>query len=247
MVAFRVMHGALLVNAFRMHVRGDLPWEAALCPAPECSAAAAGGEAGGGPGDSLETLSHAFMRCPAAAQAVDWAWRLWGALTPGMPQPPRSAQVLLGDSRGEGWQPGADYAALWMRLRVALIGAIWESRCALGRPGAEPQPAAMRAGEIARATLARLRRMAGLAWQRVTCDIRLLSDDCPSTWFRGRDPQLSLGAFERDWAAGGRYCTAQLDPQPRMDVHVHAAWPVAVPGPGGRGDGEGDEGGGQGG
>ena len=67
-------------------------------------------------------------------------------------------------------------------------------------------------------------------WQRVVSDIRFLSEECPSSWFRGRDPQLKLDTFLRQWSVGGRFCTAALRPQPAFELRVSLSWPVAAPG-----------------
>ena len=70
---WRIMHGALPVNAFRLRVNGNLPAEEGCCGHPACHATS-----------TLETLTHALMECPAIAPAVDWLLEVWKALTNGM-------------------------------------------------------------------------------------------------------------------------------------------------------------------
>ena len=216
------MHGALAVNALRLQVLQRRPKGAGLCPCPECQQAG-----------RLETLTHAFLDCPAAAPVLDWLLALWAALTPGEPQPPREALLLLGDRReGEGgpWQPGPAHAAFWGRLRVAWLGAAWEARCEqLGVKGGPALPAPQRARATAEAVLTRMRNAARLHWRRVEGDVRLLAAAYPSSWFRGRDPALKLEAFQKEWAMGGRFCEAALAPAPAMRVHVTRAYPVPMP------------------
>ncbi len=50
------------MRALRLHVRADLAYKEGLCPVPDCR---------GGAG-RLETLTHAFLDCPAAAPVIDW-------------------------------------------------------------------------------------------------------------------------------------------------------------------------------
>jgi hypothetical protein len=82
---WRVMHGVLGCNAFICHKRTDLPKEDALCPHLCCRAV---GVAGG----AVETLSHAFMECPAVQPAVTWLCDLWKAFSG--EELPRDAAVL---------------------------------------------------------------------------------------------------------------------------------------------------------
>jgi hypothetical protein len=59
---FRILHGCLCVRALRLHVRSDFAYKEGLCPVPDCR---------GGAG-RLETLTHAFLDCPAAAPVIDF-------------------------------------------------------------------------------------------------------------------------------------------------------------------------------
>jgi hypothetical protein len=221
-VAYQLMHGALAVNAMRLHCLLPLPKAAGVCPCPECQLA-------GRP----ETLTHAFLDCPAAAPVLDWLLALWAALTPGMPQPPRDALLLLGDRRqdeGGPWQPLPTHAGMWNRLRVAWLGTVWEARCEqLGRPGEPPLPAQARAHATAAALLARINGAARLHWRRVESDVRLLAPAYPSSWFRGRDPALTQEAFQEDWGMGDRFCTSGAQPRLWVDWGVSATVPVPLP------------------
>jgi hypothetical protein len=138
--------------------------------------------------------------------------------------------LLADDRRSGGWRPQPEHEALWGRLRVALLGPIWEARCAQAHLGRDAVGAAARANRTAAAVLRRLTRAATMDWQRVVSDIRFLSEECPSSWFRGRDPRLKLDTFLRQWSMGGRFCTASLQPQPAFQLLVSLAWPVVAPG-----------------
>lgn len=221
-VAFKLLHGALPVAGFRLHTLAALSREAGLCPCPPCRRA-----------ERLETLTHAFLECPAAAPVLGWALALWAALTPGAPQPPRDALLLLGDMRaGEGgaWAPQPQHAPMWGRLRVAWLGAVWEARCLQCQPGAPAMSPLERARATAEALLARLNGAARLHWRRVACDVRKLSPQYPSAWFRGRKPAMSLEDFLQQWSMGGRFCEAELQPRPEIRTAVTASLPVPVPG-----------------
>lgn len=230
-VAYRIMHGALGVNALRLRVLSHLPRGEGLCPCAECRAAG-----------HLETLSHVFLHCPSAGPVLTWMLDLWAALTPGAPQPPRDdALLLLGDrqeTEGGNWRPQPGHEAMWTRLRVAWLGAAWEARCSqLSLPGVPAMPAQARARATAEALLARLTSAARLHWRRVESDVRRLSAAYPSTWFRGRDPALALDTFLEEWGMGGRFCDAAVDPAPRLVFRVTADEPAPMPPPGGDGDG----------
>ena len=66
-------------------------------------------------------------------------------------------------------------------------------------------------------------------WARCQQDVRLLSKDVPSDWFRGRQHAMSAAAFKRLWSMGGSLCRVE-DGGRHMDVMVSHAHPVPVPG-----------------
>ena len=215
------MHGALGVNAFQLSVLKHRPRCWGFCPAPECRQA-----------QRLETLTHAFLECPAAGMVVQWALALWEALTPGTPQPPQLPrpelrQLLLGDNLAVGWAPQPQHARFWGRLRVALLGALWEARCqlALGPSSASP---GLRAHRAAAAVLARLTEAAQLGFLRVTADVRTLSPAYPSQWFRGRPFSLAEQAFTKEWAMDGLFCA--VTEGPHLSIRVSHTSPVPLPG-----------------
>jgi hypothetical protein len=224
LACFRLLHGVLPVNAFRLHVRREALRPVGLCPCPECRAAGA-----------LETYTHAFMECPSAAPVLDWVLALWAELAPGGPPPPRDPLLLLADQRGArdprgGWEPQPAHRVFWGRLRAAWVGCVWEARCSQVALGGGALPSAVRARLTAGALLERLRTAAGLQWLRVSEDVRCLDPSYPSTWFRGRDPALSLRSFVGEWGMDGLFCSARLLPAPRLVFGVGPDFPVPLPG-----------------
>ena len=233
--AWRVLHGALLVNALRVHVDPRLRAEEGLCSLPACRAAAAqhGPGAGAQPGGAApwETLTHAFMACPAAAPVLDWAWGLWAALTPGTPQPPRCAAVLLLDRR-DCWRPPPWADAAWAALRVTLLGCLWHERCSrtarAGDPGEPGGGALASAFRAAAAVVEHLEHAIRRDWDRASGDVRLMSEDVGSALFSGRDPSLSQEGFLQRWGLQGRLCEVRQDGS--LLVRLGLDRPVPVPG-----------------
>ena len=182
------------------------------------------GGAGGSP--ALDTVSHALMDCPAAAPVVDWVLRLWAALTPGHPQPPRCPLLLLADQR-TAWQPAEEHAEVWMTLRVTLLGCLWRCRC--GRHAWEEQSAAACALRASAEVVDHLTEAMQRDWVRCKEDVRQLSEEVPSDWFRGRQHAMTTAAFLRRWGMGGRLCRVEDDGQ-RLVVELGHGFPVPVPG-----------------
>ena len=220
--AWRVLHGALLVNALRVHVRPAAPAVEGLCMLPECRAVGVGG---GYP--PWETLSHAFLTCPAAAPVVDWALSLWEALTPGAAQPPRCASVLLLDRRDH-WRPPQYADAAWNALRVTLLGCLWHLRCSRGAAEGMPPTAASCAYRASAAVVEHLVEAINRDWLRVTEEVPLLSEDVCSSLFRGRRLGLSQAAFVGRWSMQGRLCAVRDDGS--LVIRLALDRPVPIPG-----------------
>jgi len=171
------------------------------------------------------------MACPAAAPVVDWAWSLWAALTPGAPQPPRCAAVLLLDRR-DCWRPPAWADAAWAALRVTLLGCLWHVRCGRGAaawgPAGPDGGAATSAFRAAAAVVEHLEHAIRRDWDRANEDVRLLSEDVGSAMFSGRDPSLSKEGFLARWGLQGRLCDIRQDGS--LLVRLSLDSPVPVPG-----------------
>ena len=201
---WRVLHGCLGCKAFLHHVRRQQHAAPAavdvMCDAPECCAQPA-----------LETLSHAFLDCPAAAPAIDWLRDTWAQLTQ-QPPVPRSAQVLLADDL-EAW-PGhpteAGALALWTRLRVAVLGAIWELRCF------RPADGGSFARQAVSLALQHVLGALGRDWARTQGDVRHLdAGGFCMDWWRGVDTALTVAQFQQQWATPPLLCQV-LGPGPPL-------------------------------
>ena len=200
--AWLLLHGSLGCNAFLHHVQRKISTIAAPCPIPcrfpPCLAA-----------DCPETLSHIFLDCPSSSPAIDWLCSAWAALT-GKARPPRTAAVLLADDL-DAWtldSPVDDprLLALWTRLRVNVIGCIWQARCA--RDGGT-----LRFVSVARYAVSNAVNSVVDAiqrdWLRTSTDIRQLDNGYFCTeWWRGLDPKLSFNDFCASWTYGSVLCRA---------------------------------------
>lgn len=212
--AYRIMHGALHVGAklCAMHV---LPPGEAYCTHPGCQ-------------EQLETLSHAFLTCPAVAPAAAWV-RAFFAAAAGGPPPPEQATALLAFAHCAAWGPDEGGGHLWWALRASFLHAVWTQRCARSLTGTPLTPASV-CGMIVASLRASIRR----DWARVTSSFVALSG-APPEWFLGPDPRLSCAAFEERWACGGVLCSveqpASEGAQPRMHLHLSTTHPLPLPGP----------------
>ena len=214
--AWLILHGRLGCNAFLNYVQRRVPAITLpcsnLCRSPFCSTAG-----------HLETLSHAFLDCPDSAPAIDWLCNTWASLT-GNAAPPRAAAVLLADDL-RAWttdSPADDpkLLALWTRLRITVIGSIWQARCARDK-------GALRNISLARTAITTAVHCLDEAiqrdWLRTSTDIRNLDNGffCLE-WWRGMDPKLDLNSFQEIWAYRNVFCSVivgdlEADP-PRPSV-----------------------------
>ena len=78
----------------------------------------------------------------------------------------------------------------------------------------------------------RMRRHLQLDWVRCDTDVRTLSLACCS-WFRGRDPALSVEEFVARWGPPGLLCTVVVagDGSRALTVQLSTSHPVACPVP----------------
>ena len=196
-----LLHGVIGVNAFIYHthqqpnrLRPDPATR--LCTNPACLATGI-----------HENISHAFLDCPAAAPVIDWLLQTWQQLSNAPAPPPRTAAVLLADDI-EAWpiahRPSGPALDLWTRLRVCVLGSIWQVRCHRKDSATRHESFARRAVSIAvESIIEAIQR----DWQRTQGDIRQL-DNCSfcSSWWRGRDTELTLRAFNRVWVSPPYFC-----------------------------------------
>jgi hypothetical protein len=193
--AWRILHGRLLVGAFRFHVRSGWLSPAAACCGQACCVhdpAAAG---------SLETLTHAFLDCPAVAPALAWLLDLWRALTG--ERPPADPLVVLAAAPWV-WKPPPELSALWHRLRVAYLGCTWQARCR--RWAGDGALAAVIAADV----IVSMQRALQGEWLRVCQDVRTLAPGVlPAELFRGRNPLMREAEFRQRWPAPSAWYATQ--------------------------------------
>ena len=205
---YRILHGSLYVGALLCHIR-VLPKQQACCAHPACQ-----GE--------LETLSHAFLLCPAVAPAAEWVCRVFGAVAGCVP-PPASARVLLADDDVEWVPPGADQ--VWLALRAAYLHAVWQLRCKRSLTGV-PFSATGVCGAVVAAVSASIRR----DWARTTEDLVRLSGACPE-WFRGRSPARTVAQFQERWAHRNVLCRVIMGAGGRRELALRFSLAHPLPAP----------------
>ena len=206
MVGWKVLHGALMVGAQRLHMAQGAPCREGCCVT--CRAA--------GRGEQLETLTHVFMDCPAVQPVLTWLLQAFQALAGELP--PRDPLVLLADARWH-WQPEQPRGrTLWQCFRLAYLGAVWAVRSSgLLRPQ-------LVVDMVVRSLATGVQR----DWQRVVTDVLAAAVGLvPTTWFRGRDPHLKEDEFKALWPGlGGWYEVGEG--QGEVRVRLSAEWPVAL-------------------
>lgn len=190
--AWRILHGSLMVGACRHHVRlcaqRPVPLEEACCPRPCCSA--------GSPAEPppLDTLTHAFLECPAVQPALAWLLDVWERISG--ERPPAAPLVILAAAPWA-WQPET-LPSLWHRFRVAYLGCVWQQRAVL--PTREGEVQASLARRVALAVQATLQLAVQRDWLRAGTDIRFLAPGVlPAHLFRGPDPALTEEQFGVRW------------------------------------------------
>ncbi|KAJ9506749.1 hypothetical protein QJQ45_013613 [Haematococcus lacustris] len=120
-------------------------------------------------------------------------------LKPGTRPPSGDAMLLLSGrpTRGEAPPFQPHDSLLWLRLRVAYLGAVWLLRSSGAATTLQPQQVARRVVEEVISTLTTAVKR---DWHRVGRDIRVgLCGAVPSTWFKGKDPELDAAHFDQLW------------------------------------------------
>lgn len=210
-LAYRILHGSLYVNSFLCHI-GLLPAHAAYCECADCQ-----------PEGVLESLSHAFLRCPAVAPAAAWVCSVFAAVSGGA-APPCCPRVLLGDEHAV-WRPEPSLQHCWTHLRVSFLHSVWQLRARRSRAGRPFCPAT-----VCAATVAAVRAAIQRDWLRASADLRRLPGTY-SEWFRGRNVNISMERFKRRWARGGCLCSVEAGAggAARLVLRFSVALPVAAP------------------
>ena len=145
---------------------------------------------------------------------------------------------MLGDDLRE-WitdSPAANprLLALWTRLRVCFVGAIWRVRCLRQQGTALSASPARLAVSMA---INIIREAIERDWLRTTTDIRRLDNGYFSVeWWRGQDPSLTFAQFEELWASPPFLCSATegdpeaVPPVPHsLVIHLGTDTPILFP------------------
>jgi hypothetical protein len=163
------------------------------------------------------------------APAIEWLRGTWAALAGIDPVlVPSTADVLLADNPG-GWEDapvGKPAQRLWTRLRVAMLGAIWQARCERDADGL--QPGATLARRAAALALASVEGAIRRDWARA---VDVAPSDLPSfcaAWFRGLDLTISLKAFKERWAQPAFFCEVHEEGGPPT-LEIHLGGPLCPP------------------
>lgn len=206
--AWRLLHGALPCGSATVvfFPPGDPGLQGTRCCNPGCTTGAV---------RPLETLQHLFMECTPAKGALQWLCELWSLIDPTHQPPPFLPHVLLADDPTS-WSPPQNLTSLWGLLRLTMLKRIWLARCAIVAEDNRASHASTPA--IVCAFVQEIRSLILQDWLRVEGDVRQLGGVCPS-WFRGRDPSLSLQRFQAWWCAEGVLATTQPVPgaaRPRL-------------------------------
>ena len=194
------------------------------------------------PGNEMTTWNHegglatkSIIHCSRPAQQyvvagpvsqAVWQWvaSIWAAISQQQPPPLHADLLLLADDRRGPWQPSAELASLWQRLRLQVIRQLWAAYCtAWSRPDRQMTPA-----HIATRVLAAARDQMRRDWCLVGSDIRLRAGML-SHWLRGRQPSMTQEQYQQRWCHGDVLCSLPEDMEEPPHIHWTAAHPVPLP------------------
>ena len=239
---WRLLHGSLMCGAYRAYIGRATPAQA-YCPFPCCFSSS-----------RPQTISHLFLDCPVAATVTDWLCRLWQAMTGYLPVV-SVASLLAADTSPEQC-PSAALLQTWHRLRLAVLHSIWTasqiaqtSQHAQHSADSEPAPdptspsssyrpssstsSPSHHGHLARQlALKAAKAMIHQDWAKCNDNIKQISGVC-SSWLRGKDPSMTLAAFQSLWCHNSVLASVTLpsgDVGGRLELQLHlsASCPVLL-------------------
>ena len=217
---WRVLHGSVMCGAYRAYIGRATP-EKACCPFACCSSLS-----------QPQTISHMFLGCPVAATVVSWLCRLWQAMTGHLPD--ASVATMLAASTSEGQCVSDALLQTWHRLRLAVLHSVWTAAqiaasSSQGPPLASPPgPHSHFASRLALKTVV---AMIHHDWAKCTDDVRQVAGVC-SSWLRGRDPSMSMEAFQQLWCHNSTLAsvhTVLTGTEERLELCVHLSDSSPVP------------------
>ena len=184
--------------------------------------------------DRQQRTRHMFLECPVAATVVSWLCRLWQAMTGHTPD--ASVASILVASTPDGHCASNALLQTWHRLRLAVLHSIWtaaritaSSTQGLAPTQASPSPA--HSHLASRLALKTITSMIRHDWVKCNDDVRQISGVC-SSWLRGRDPDMTLEAFQHLWCHNNTLAsihTVQAGTEERLELKVHLSASSPVP------------------
>jgi hypothetical protein len=109
-----LLHGCVFTGAFKCYVSMPVSPADRFCTHSTCGA------------PHYDTLSHVFLTCLLASQFWSWLGTLWESVTGH--RFPMTVAVLLADDRRPS-RPAPDAEALWVRLSLLCVAALWKAHC----------------------------------------------------------------------------------------------------------------------
>ncbi|DBA67630.1 TPA: hypothetical protein ACH3X2_14324 [Trebouxia sp. C0005] len=162
-----------------------------------------------------------------------------------------AASLLAADTPSE-QLPSNELLQTWHRLRLAVLHSIWAasqiaqaSRPTQAPDASEPvatlvsSPSSQQAsftshhGHLARRlALKTIRAMIRNDWTKCNDDIRQISGVC-SSWLRGKDPNMTLAAFQSLWCYNGVLASVtspsgDVENRLELQLHLSATCPVLL-------------------
>lgn len=217
--AWRLLHANLALGGRRVITLAPAApeLEDCLCAAPACVTLQA---------RPLETLAHLYGECLVGKAAALWLCRIWGRIDPGGHQlpPVPDLRTLIADDAAV-WSPGPGLYPLWTLLRLTMLKCVWQVRGA-ARMGKGRYTFAAVAG----AFIAEITTLIRQDWACVEGDVRVAAG-VPPSWFRGREPRISVARFVGDWCVGGVLAAVITEPgdRRRMEVRLKPDRAVQLP------------------
>ena len=115
------------------------------------------------------------------------------------------ADIVIADDHRV-WQPPNQLQDLWTTLRVAYLHAVWTVRCRRKLDGTPITAAA-----IVAMVVHAVRSSMYNDWKLVMGNLRTATDIC-SSWFRGKERELSMEDFKAKWGHREVLCLVQALP-----------------------------------
>ena len=136
-----------------------------------------------------------------AATVVTWLSSLWQAMTGYTPD--ASVATILAASTPDGQYASDALLQTWHRLRLAVMHSIWTAARVLASStqGLAPTQASPSPPHSHLASILALKTISSMIrhdWVKCNDDVRQVSGVC-SSWLRGRDPNMTLEAFQLLW------------------------------------------------